>query len=76
MVIIIIMMVSYQLFVFQAHRGISVFIVERGMEGFTIGKPLDKLGANCSGTCPLYFDNVKVSTQTLQLAIHLIYMYI
>lgn len=30
------------------------------MEGFTIGKPEEKLGLRCSSTCPITFDDVKV----------------
>ncbi len=38
-------------------RGISAFIVERGMAGFTPQKPLDKLGMRGSKTCELVFEN-------------------
>ena len=44
----------------QKYRGISCFIIEKGMEGFTVGKPEDKLGIRSSDTCELYFDNVFV----------------
>ena len=42
------------------HKGISCFIVEKGMDGFECGKPEDKLGIRSSDTCELYFDNVQV----------------
>ena len=42
------------------HKGISCFIIEKGLEGFECGKPEDKLGIRSSDTCELYFDNVKV----------------
>ncbi|XP_041370297.1 short/branched chain specific acyl-CoA dehydrogenase, mitochondrial-like [Gigantopelta aegis] len=44
----------------EGYRGITCFILERGMEGFSIGKKEDKLGLRSSGTCALHFDNVKV----------------
>lgn len=42
------------------HRGINCLIVERGMEGFTVGKKEDKLGIRGSDTHSLMFENVKV----------------
>lgn len=44
----------------QKHRGITCFIVEKGWEGLTAGKPEDKLGIRSSDTSELYFDDVKV----------------
>lgn len=38
----------------------TAFIVERGMEGFTIGPEEKKMGIKGSSTCPIYFDNVHV----------------
>ena len=43
------------------HRGITMFIVERGTEGFSVGKKLDKHGWRSSDTAELVFDNVWVS---------------
>ena len=42
------------------HKGISCFIVEKGLDGFDCGKAENKLGIRSSDTCELYFDNVKV----------------
>lgn len=42
------------------YRGITAFLVERDMEGFTIGKKEDKLGIRASSTCELLFDNVRI----------------
>ncbi len=42
------------------HRGISAFLVEKGWEGFSPGKPENKLGIRASDTSELYFDNVKI----------------
>jgi alkylation response protein AidB-like acyl-CoA dehydrogenase len=44
----------------KGHKGINVFIVERGMEGFTIGPKEDKLGIRGSDTHSLQFNDVKV----------------
>lgn len=41
-------------------RGISAFILEKDMPGFTIGKKEKKLGIRGSSTCELIFDHVKV----------------
>lgn len=49
----------------QGTRGISAFILERGMEGFTISKPENKMGLRASSTCELIFDNVKVPAENL-----------
>ena len=42
------------------HKGISCFIIEKGLDGFESGKAEDKLGIRSSDTSELYFDNVKV----------------
>lgn len=44
----------------KGHKGISVFIVEKGMDGFVIGKKEDKLGIRGSDTHSLMFTDVKV----------------
>ena len=41
-------------------RGITAFIVERGMPGFTTAQKLDKLGMRGSNTCELVFDDCAV----------------
>ncbi|MFB1082062.1 acyl-CoA dehydrogenase [Jeotgalibacillus sp. JSM ZJ347] len=46
-------------------RGMSAFIVEKGWEGFSIGKKEKKLGIRSSPTTELIFDNVKVPTENL-----------
>lgn len=46
-------------------RGISCFILEKDMEGFTIGKPEEKLGIRASSTCELIFENVKIPKANL-----------
>jgi alkylation response protein AidB-like acyl-CoA dehydrogenase len=42
------------------YKGITAFIVEKGMEGFTVGKKEDKLGIRASSTTELILENVKV----------------
>tara|TARA_B100001248_G_scaffold262724_1_gene261616 strand:+ start:7074 stop:8225 length:1152 start_codon:yes stop_codon:yes gene_type:complete len=42
------------------YKGITAFIVERGMKGFNIGKKEDKLGIRASSTCELTFENCEV----------------
>lgn len=44
----------------KGHKGISVFIVEKGWEGFVNGKKEDKLGIRGSDTHSLLFTDVKV----------------
>lgn len=44
----------------KGHKGISVFIVEKGWDGFAIGKKEDKLGIRGSDTHSLMFTDVKV----------------
>jgi isovaleryl-CoA dehydrogenase len=41
-------------------RGITAFIVEKGMRGFMTAQKLDKLGMRGSNTCELVFDNCEV----------------
>jgi acyl-CoA dehydrogenase len=46
-------------------KGTSLFLVERGMEGFSKGKRLKKLGMKAQDTSELFFDNVKVPAENL-----------
>ena len=47
------------------HKGISCFIVEKGFNGFSVGKPEKKLGIKSSDTTELYFDNVEIPKENL-----------
>ncbi len=50
----------------EAHaRGITAFIVERGMPGFKTAQKLDKLGMRGSDTCELVFNNCKVPKENV-----------
>jgi len=42
------------------YRGITAFLVERGVPGFTVGKKEDKLGIRASSTCELLFEDCRV----------------
>jgi butyryl-CoA dehydrogenase len=44
----------------QGTRGITAFILESSMPGFTIGKKEKKMGIRGSATCELIFDDVRV----------------
>lgn len=44
----------------KGHKGINAFIVEKGMEGFTVGKKEEKMGIRGSDTHSLMFQDVKV----------------
>jgi len=46
-------------------KGISLLMLEAGMEGFTKGQKLDKVGQDESDTSELFFDNVKVPVENL-----------
>ena len=47
------------------HRGISAFIVEKGMKGFSVAQKLDKLGMRGSETGELVFEDCEVSAENL-----------
>ncbi|HPQ09247.1 MAG TPA: acyl-CoA dehydrogenase [Bacteroidia bacterium] len=44
----------------KGHKGINCLIVEKGMEGFTVGPKENKMGIRASDTHSLMFNNVKV----------------
>jgi len=46
-------------------HGMSLFVVERGMEGFERGKNLKKMGMHSQDTAELFFNNVKVPKENL-----------
>ncbi len=47
------------------HKGISLLVIERGMEGFTRGRNLEKIGLKAQDTAELFFDNVRVPVANL-----------
>ena len=46
-------------------KGISAFILDKDMPGFSIGKKEEKMGIRGSSTCELIFENVKVPVGNL-----------
>jgi isovaleryl-CoA dehydrogenase len=46
-------------------RGISAFLVEKGMRGFSTAQKLDKLGMRGSNTCELVFEDCAVPAENL-----------
>ncbi len=49
----------------ESRHGLSLFMVERGMEGFERGKNLKKMGLKSQDTAELFFNNVKVPKENL-----------
>ena len=47
----------------QKHKGMSIVIVERGMEGFERGRNLDKVGMHAQDTAELFFTDVRVPVE-------------
>ena len=47
------------------YKGITAFIVERDIPGFTIGKKEDKLGIRASSTCELIFENCRIPKENV-----------
>jgi len=47
------------------HKGVSLLVVERGMQGFERGRNLDKMGLKAQDTAELFFDNVEVPKENL-----------
>ena len=46
-------------------RGITTFIIEKGMEGFSIGQKVDKVGMRGSPTAELLFDDCEVPDENV-----------
>ncbi|MBB5018548.1 isovaleryl-CoA dehydrogenase [Chitinivorax tropicus] len=46
-------------------KGITAFLIEKGMKGFSAGSKLDKLGMRGSNTYPLFFDDVEVPEENV-----------
>ncbi len=47
------------------HSGMSLLVVERGMEGFERGRNLDKIGQHSADTAELFFSDVRVPASNL-----------
>ena len=46
-------------------KGITAFLVERGMDGFSTAQKLDKLGMRGSNTCELVFENCLIPFENI-----------
>jgi len=46
-------------------KGVSMFILEKGMKGFSVSRRLDKHGWRCSDTAELVFDGCRVPAENL-----------
>jgi len=49
----------------EKHHGISAFIVEKGIPGFSFGKKEEKMGIRSSPTMELVFDNCRIPKENL-----------
>jgi acyl-CoA dehydrogenase len=49
----------------RRHEGISMFLVERGLPGFTVSRKLDKMGMRASDTAELGFQECPVPAENL-----------
>jgi alkylation response protein AidB-like acyl-CoA dehydrogenase len=49
----------------RRHEGISMFLVERGLPGFTVSRKLDKMGMRASDTAELSFQDCAVPAENL-----------
>lgn len=54
----------------DSSHGISLFVVERGMEGFERGANLRKMGLKSQDTAELFFNNVRVPKENLLGELH------
>lgn len=44
----------------ERHAGLSLLVIEEGMEGFTRGRNLEKIGLHAQDTAELFFEDVRV----------------
>lgn len=49
----------------ERHSGMSLLVIEEGMEGFTRGRNLDKIGLHAQDTAELFFNDVRVPVSNL-----------
>ncbi len=49
----------------KRHRGVSAFILEKGMPGFSVGKVEEKMGIACSSTSELVYEDLRVPAENL-----------
>jgi acyl-CoA dehydrogenase len=46
-------------------KGISLFLVDTSLPGFSTGKPIEKMGQHCSDTGELFFENMRIPSNAL-----------
>lgn len=46
-------------------KGISLFLVDTSLPGFSTGKPIEKMGQHCSDTAELFFENMRIPGNAL-----------
>jgi alkylation response protein AidB-like acyl-CoA dehydrogenase len=49
----------------KGRKGISAFIVEKGMQGFSVGKKEDKMGIRATDTAELIFEDLEVPEENI-----------
>jgi acyl-CoA dehydrogenase len=49
----------------EGYTGISLLVIDKGLPGFTVSQPLDKMGWRASDTAELSFDDVRVPATQL-----------
>ncbi|XP_066583295.1 short-chain specific acyl-CoA dehydrogenase, mitochondrial [Prorops nasuta] len=49
----------------KKHKGISAFVLDKPIEGLSLGKKESKLGIRGSSTCSLIFENVQISSNNV-----------
>lgn len=49
----------------EGFGGISLLVIDKDLPGFTVSKPLKKMGWHCSDTAELTFDNVRVPASNI-----------
>ena len=46
-------------------KGISLFLLDTSLPGFSTGKPIEKIGQHCSDTAELFFENIRLPREAL-----------
>ncbi|EJL24442.1 isovaleryl-CoA dehydrogenase [Novosphingobium sp. AP12] len=54
----------------EGSKGITAFLIEKGMPGFSIGQKIDKMGMRGSPTCELVFDDCIVPEENVMGPLH------
>jgi isovaleryl-CoA dehydrogenase len=54
----------------EGSKGITAFLIEKGMAGFSVGQKIDKLGMRGSPTCELVFDDCFVPEDAVMGPLH------